>query len=43
MYALQWLVQSLAVIFGAPLTKVGSTWDPNGSSLDVGSVWDPNG
>ncbi len=41
MYALQWLVQSLAVIFGAPLAKAGSTWDPN--RLEGGGAWDPNG
>jgi hypothetical protein len=39
MYALLWMVQSLAAIFGAP--KAGSTWDPNG--LESGGTWDPNG
>jgi hypothetical protein len=41
MHALLWMIQSLAVIFGAPLTRVGSTWDPNG--LEGGGTWDPNG
>jgi hypothetical protein len=41
MYALQWLIQSLAVIFGAPLAKATGTWDPNG--LEGGGTWDPNG
>jgi hypothetical protein len=48
MYALLWMVQSLAMIFGAPVTKAGSTgveggdtWDPDG--LESGGTWDPNG
>ena len=44
MYALLWLIGSLAVILGAPSADAGSGLDPLGNPhSESGSVWDPNG